>query len=86
MAIFAFRIRYINEDAAYRHFHGFLDGIDWVLNCGRKRHGRDHVVIVRDVTPELRDRFVEWCSGCADVVAVLPITEVEFWSAPSHSI
>lgn len=68
------------------YYHGFFDEVDWLSNCGTKRHGTDHVVLVREVTPVLVGRLVAWCRSRPGVVDVLPITETEFWRAPSNSV
>jgi hypothetical protein len=82
----AFRIRFKDEDAAYRLFHVF-PGNDLPLlgRLARKRDGRDHVVLL-DTTDDDVEKFLELCRSNPAVVAVLSISEAEFWTAPSNAI
>lgn len=83
----AIRITFVNDDAACRRWEFSGDGLgDRVGNYARKRAGASHVVLLRDIAQPDVERIVRWCREQPDVVAVAPITEPEFWAAPSNAV
>lgn len=63
MPNYAFRIHFPGEQEARDSFDGFMDAADWITNCARKRHGSDHVVLLRECSDDFRGRFMRWCES-----------------------
>jgi hypothetical protein len=82
----AFRIHFRSGEDARERFEGFMDAADWITHYARKRDGSSHVVLLRECPDDFFDRCVRWCGSRPGVVDVHPISEAEFWSAPSHGV
>ena len=81
------QITFTSEAVAYKRFHEFPPGsLDYVEGWSRKRDGASQVLLLRLASPEDLPRFVALCHAQPDVLSVVPITDSEFWAAPSNAI
>ena len=87
MTIVPLRIRFIDEQVASDVFETFPpDDLDYVEGWSRKRDGDSQVVLLRLSDERYLQAFIALCRQTSYVVDVTPITETEFWNAPSHAI
>ena len=89
MSNHAFRIHFASIDDAISQFDNFFawaDSLGFALNFSRKRDGASHVVLLRECPSSDAGEFLKWCRTQPRVTLVVPITEADFWSAPSHSV
>lgn len=87
MPLFPLRLRFVDADHAYERFHHFPpDDIDYVERMSRKRDGDSQVMLLGVPSDAHLRQFLALCREESSIVEVLPITEEEFWRAPSNAI
>jgi hypothetical protein len=86
MPLFPLRIRFVDADRAYERFHHFPPYLDYVERMSRKRDGDSQVMLLEVPTRAHLQEFLALCRQEGSIAEVLPITEEEFWRAPSNAI
>lgn len=86
MPTFPLRIRFTDAECAYERFHQFPPDTDFIDGMSRKRDGDSQVILLRVASETCLQDFLALCRAENSIVEVLPITEDEFWSAPSNAI
>lgn len=81
------RIRFTDDLSAYEAFHAIMPEHDRrISGYSRKRDGASHVVLLALNDPAALPGFIAFCRQHPQVTEVAPITEAEFWAAPSNAI
>jgi len=81
------RIRFVDEQVAYDVFETFPpEDLHYVEGWSRKRDGDSQLVLLRLADERHLESFLALCRQTAYVVEVIPITEIEFWSAQSNAV
>jgi hypothetical protein len=87
MPTFPLRIRFLNEDVAYRCFNDIPpDNLDYIQGYSAKRDGDSKVILLTLTTEENLHDFIALCRRESSIREVTPITEEEFWRAKSNAI
>ena len=87
MPLFPLRIRFVDAEHAYERFHHFPPhDLEYVERMSRKRDGDSQVMLLEVPTDANLQQFLALCREEDGVVDVFPITEEEFWRAPSNAI
>jgi hypothetical protein len=83
----ALRIKFADEDTAYRLLHVFPPlELPWVERSSSKRHGPSIPVLISVASVGELDEFPSACRAHPLVMEVARIEEGEFWAAPSNAI
>ncbi len=81
------RIRFTDDLQAYEAFHTIMPEHDEsITGHSRKRDGASHVVLLALSDRAALSEFIAVCRQHPHVTEVTPITEAEFWAAPSNAI
>jgi hypothetical protein len=87
MPTYPLRVRFSSADVAYDRFHSFPPAdVDWIESTSRKRDGDSQVMLLRVVSREHLQDFLELCKQHRDITDVVPISEDEYWRASSNAI
>ncbi|HEY7120065.1 MAG TPA: hypothetical protein VH475_25990 [Tepidisphaeraceae bacterium] len=87
MANQTIRVTFTDDDAAWRRWAAFGDGLsEMVARVARKREGATYVLLFRELSEADAERVEAWCARQSEVVGVDRIAEAVFWSARSDSI
>ncbi len=87
MAMYPLRVRFRSVDRAYELFGWFPpDDVDWIEGHSRKRDGDSQVMLLHVASEARLQDFLALCRDHPDIVEVVPITEQEFWAAPSNAV
>lgn len=86
MPTFPLRIRFTDAKRAYEKFHQFPPDADFIDGISRKRDGDCQVMLLNVAEETCLQDFLALCQAESSIVEVLPITETEFWNAPSNAI
>ena len=85
--MFPLRIRFVDADRAYEHFHSFPpDGVDYIEGWSRKRDGDSQMILLHLASETHMQDFLALCRQESSIVEVVPITEDEFQRAKSNAI
>ena len=85
--MYPLRVRFSSADRAYELFSSFPpQDLDWIEGHSRKRDGDSQVVLLHLSSEERLQDFFELCERHPEITEVVPITEDEFWRAPSNAI
>jgi hypothetical protein len=86
MLTFPLRIKFTDAKCAYERFHHFPPEMDFIEGMARKRDGDNQVTLLKVANETCLQDFLALCQAESSVVEVFPITEDEFWEAPSNAV
>jgi hypothetical protein len=87
MAMFPLRVRFSSPQRARALFSSFPpQNLDWIEGHSRKRDGDSQVMLLHLGSDAKLEDFFELCEDYPDIIDVVPITEEEFWAAPSNAV
>jgi hypothetical protein len=86
MPTFPLRIRFVDEDHAYKRFHSFPPDVDYIEGWSRKRDGDSQMILLSVASEAHLQDFLALCRQENSIVEVIPITEEEFHKAKSNAI
>lgn len=87
MPVYTLRVRFSSADRAYELFSSFPpQDIDWIEGHSRKRDGDSQVMLLHLSSEDHLLDFLALCNRHREITEVVPITEEEFWRAPSNAI
>ena len=83
----ALRIDFADADTSYRRVHELpIDRNDFNFSSGRKRAFESVFLRIDGVDPTTVAAVTRELLADLEILSVTPISEAEFWAAPSHGM